>query len=562
MRYLLVDDDEHVRRILSSNLSRRGHQVVTVPSGAEALDCLRIPGPLNFDLALLDYSMPGLDGMQTFERLKVLAPDLPVVMVTAYDSTALAVAFMRAGGDMFVAKPIDFDLLEVVSRDVVEKACLRASAREAHAAALVRDAEVSAILESSPGAIMVFDADGAVRQLNPAADRLFAMAGDRPAPNVEHLVPGLRARAEALTSGKMGPNHGTGAPVEMTGVCANRVFPVDVGVALLRSGPEALFIATCQDITERVKAREALRGSEARLRALLKNASAAISLKDVEGRFLLVNPAWERMFGHTAAAAIGHTAHEVFPARFADASVAKDLAAFTLGPISTETILPPLGNAPGCTALSFKFPVLDENGHVIGTGGILTDITERKESEQRLADSEAKLRAIVEGEALFGMSILDLTDGPPKIRYASPRLAEIVGCSAGQLQEGGSFLDLVMADDRTRLEADIRRALAGLPQLGTYRVRHRDRCECRIEARHSRARYGGGDVVVGVLRSMKVEEEAAARAKRAEDARLVAEDASHAKSAFLAGISHELRTPLTAILGFAEVAERRLAEGV
>ena len=107
---LVVDDDPVNRSMLSRSLEADGHEVTTGVSGAEALE---IVGSQAFDVILLDVVMPGMDGYQVLERLKV-DPELrhlPVVMVTAVDDVASAVRCIELGADDYLSKPVDPVLL-------------------------------------------------------------------------------------------------------------------------------------------------------------------------------------------------------------------------------------------------------------------------------------------------------------------------------------------------------------------------------------------------------------------------------------------------------------------
>jgi DNA-binding response OmpR family regulator len=61
-----------------------------------------------------------MDGLEVFEKIKKTRPDLPVIMMTAHSSLTLAVFFMKKGGVDFIEKPLDFEVLEVKIRQVME----------------------------------------------------------------------------------------------------------------------------------------------------------------------------------------------------------------------------------------------------------------------------------------------------------------------------------------------------------------------------------------------------------------------------------------------------------
>ncbi len=113
-RVLVVDDEKNVRLTLRQALEDIGLTVDTVPNGTEALSQL---GEAEYDLVLLDLRMPGLSGLETLERTRRQAPELPVVIVTAHGTVKNAVQAMRRGAVDVLLKPISLDAL----RDLVEQ---------------------------------------------------------------------------------------------------------------------------------------------------------------------------------------------------------------------------------------------------------------------------------------------------------------------------------------------------------------------------------------------------------------------------------------------------------
>ena len=117
---LVVDDEDMVRDLARLVLERRGFRVLTAADGEEAL---RQYGahPGEIDLVLLDYSMPGLTGLQVFEALRNLDPSVCVVFSSGYALEGNAAPLLAAGARAFVAKPYRPDELVQAIRRVLDQ---------------------------------------------------------------------------------------------------------------------------------------------------------------------------------------------------------------------------------------------------------------------------------------------------------------------------------------------------------------------------------------------------------------------------------------------------------
>ena len=91
---LTVDDDAAMGKVLGALLAQAGHAPEHVGSAAAALTALETRP---FDLVVTDLRMPGTDGMTLLCRIRERWPDLPVIMLTAHGTVALAVEAMKAG---------------------------------------------------------------------------------------------------------------------------------------------------------------------------------------------------------------------------------------------------------------------------------------------------------------------------------------------------------------------------------------------------------------------------------------------------------------------------------
>lgn len=115
-KILVADDDAAIRQLCVTVLGGEGFEVVEAADGASCVKLAREHRP---DVVLLDWVMPGVDGMDTLRAIKRANPtrEIPVIMLTALDSTAHIHVATREGADGYVTKPFDVnDLLALVRR--------------------------------------------------------------------------------------------------------------------------------------------------------------------------------------------------------------------------------------------------------------------------------------------------------------------------------------------------------------------------------------------------------------------------------------------------------------
>ncbi len=114
---LVADDEENVRELLREILEEDEYSVIVVDDGAKAVDSVIKYGP---DCAILDVRMPVLDGMEAFLKIKDLAPELPVIFLTAYGSSDIAIKAMKKGAYDYLTKPFDLEELKIKVKKAIE----------------------------------------------------------------------------------------------------------------------------------------------------------------------------------------------------------------------------------------------------------------------------------------------------------------------------------------------------------------------------------------------------------------------------------------------------------
>ena len=117
-RILIVDDEAGIRDSLEALLTLEGFSVELAPEGSTGLDML---ATRQYDLLLLDLSLPGESGIELLPRIKLLRPELPVIMITAFGTVGNVVDALRAGADNFIQKPWDNEKLLADMRTAIAK---------------------------------------------------------------------------------------------------------------------------------------------------------------------------------------------------------------------------------------------------------------------------------------------------------------------------------------------------------------------------------------------------------------------------------------------------------
>jgi DNA-binding NtrC family response regulator len=121
-KILVADDEPSNRKILAQELTHKGFAVDFVSNGREALARLESSPS---DLAIVDFMMPDMSGLEVLSELRKRGNDTPVILITAYGSVERAVEAMKAGAYDFITRPFDPDHIELVARKAIERQSLK-----------------------------------------------------------------------------------------------------------------------------------------------------------------------------------------------------------------------------------------------------------------------------------------------------------------------------------------------------------------------------------------------------------------------------------------------------
>jgi PAS domain S-box-containing protein len=215
-------------------------------------------------------------------------------------------------------------------------------------------------------------------------------------------------------------------------------------------------IGTVEDIAERKRAEELLKLRESYLRSIIENQPGLIWLKDEKGRFLAVNTAFAASCGMKSPEdLVGKTDLDIWPKELAEKYQVDDARVIQGGrPLSVEE--PIFDRRQTKWFETFKTPIYDETGKVIGTTGYARDVTERKAAEVALRDSEARLKRVIAATKL-GSWDHNLVTGE---LLWDARCKEIFGIAPEMSVSFDTFFAILHPQDQERVRQAVQAAQA------------------------------------------------------------------------------------------------------
>lgn len=120
-KVLIVDDESPIRRTLREILQ---FEKFSVDEASDGLECLAQLKKNKYDVILMDIKMPKMDGMEALERVQVLAPETPVIMISGHANIDTAVEAVKKGAFDFISKPPDLNRLLITIRNALDKSSL------------------------------------------------------------------------------------------------------------------------------------------------------------------------------------------------------------------------------------------------------------------------------------------------------------------------------------------------------------------------------------------------------------------------------------------------------
>lgn len=118
MYILIVDDEREFLELMTNRLQKRGFTVEVAPTGEEALELVE---KNTYDAMVLDVKMPGIDGIEVLRRVKLMQPDLPVLLLTGHASIEAAMTGVETGAVDYLLKPVPINDLIIRLKDIAAR---------------------------------------------------------------------------------------------------------------------------------------------------------------------------------------------------------------------------------------------------------------------------------------------------------------------------------------------------------------------------------------------------------------------------------------------------------
>ena len=313
-----------------------------------------------------------------------------------------------------------------------------------------------------------------------------------------------------------------------------------------------------QDVTERKQAEEELRESQSLYHSFIEQLPIAVFRKDREGRYVLVNSQFcrlkelkqEDLIGRkpseVAASEIANQGEQGQATKYADSDEdMHELILQTGKSFETEEEYPATDGGKQYMHI-MRMPVLDSHGKIIGTQGIMFDITERKQVEKQLK----LLSRAIEQSPVTVM----ITSKEGLIEYVNPKFTELTGYTIDEIKGKNPRFGQSGKQTREFYEKLWNTILSGNYWQGEFHNKKKNGDSYWESATISSILNSQGDISFFIA----VKEDITEKKKMVEDlikAKEKAEESDNLKTAFLNNISHEIRTPFNGILGFLAIIQ-------
>lgn len=386
-KVLVIDDEKIIRERLKKLLRIDGFEAFTASDGPSGLKTYSSEKP---DIVLADIRMPGMDGLEILKQIKEKSDSAEVIMITGHGSIETAIKAMKEGAFDYIEKPINYDELEISITRALDKRAINNKLKE-------REEQFRKIAQTSNDAILITDSKGKIVFWNSAAERIFGYSEEQATGMyISSIVSGdMLFDHSGASVNAVSPNNTNrnGRITEHKALRSDGIeVPVEISTTGWESNGEFFFSALVRDISERKEAEDALRASEEKYRLISENVNDLIVMLDSSGKILYCNDAVRKILGYTPEELINADCFKFAPPDDPVMVLSEFKAAIEKGDWINEAKIERKDGSYKWIESSCKV-VRDIDGSFMHVLSVSRDITERKQVEDALRESEDKLRA-------------------------------------------------------------------------------------------------------------------------------------------------------------------------
>jgi len=311
-----------------------------------------------------------------------------------------------------------------------------------------------------------------------------------------------------------------------------------------------------RESAERLQAEKAFRETQHQLQAIMDNSPAVIYVKDVQGRYLIINREFERLFHIGRGEVVGMEDADIFPPDTAAVFRENDILVLSTGEALEREEMVPLEDGLH-TYLSIKYPICDADGAPSALCGISTDITAWKRAEESRRQSDESYRLLVRN--IPGVVYRGYADGT--VEFFDDKIQALTGYPSEDFASRKvKWVDLIHPEDMAAAKTIFIRALRGEREyVREYRVGRRDGEYGWIQERSQIVCREDGriDYISGVLFDV-TEHRRAQEDKEKLEAQFRQAQKMEAVGRLAGGVAHDFNNMLNVILGYTEMSLVRL----
>jgi PAS domain S-box-containing protein len=455
----------------------------------------------------------------------------------------ISARFIDVGGKQF---------RQAIIRDITERKALDEKLQS------MLDAH-TAVIESSPAAIVTLTPEFRVAAWNKAAERIFGWTAEEAVGGPPQFVPPDRwQNARAVHERAMRGEVISG--LRGLGICKNGgIIPLSISAAGLHdsAGHSSGVVLDFLDITEQTEAEEALRRNEALYRATFDQAAVGMNYVSLDGRFLRVNPKYCQL--------LGYSQEELLRIRFQEITYPEDLQEeseqvkrlLSGQGVTTSYNQRCIRKDGSLTWLHVTVSLLrSESGEPLHFVGVVEDVTERLHAEEALRNSEERLRRVVES-APEGI----LVERDRRILYVNAAAVTLFGASSAGELVGRNQLDFARPEDREEIIARSSAVAQRKAVPPAERIFLRmDGTPFPVEVSATPIEYDQQPASLVFLRDISERKHAEAEKRRLEE-QLLQVQKMESLGRLAGGVAHDFNNHLTVISGYCDMLLANLGPG-